>query len=193
MKTLGYISKRQLRRFRELFGATEDGETFPLVDIYRPIQPVGDRVVYECGTNGLVDYCDDSSSSEESNSNNNNNDSSGGSDSADSMEIAEDVTESSNLKYIIASIGGLVSLGCIAVIGGGWHYRRKVTYSKRKLSDHIQLETAVVPEEDSDDDIDAEGAAGDKAKESTEVQRTLIEGDDYGNSNGSTGVQGTLK
>ena len=133
---------------------------------------------------------DDSSSSDDSDSDDYNNDSSGRNDIADSLEIADDVTESANVKYIIASIGGLVCLGCIAVIGGGWHYRRKVTYSKRKLSDHIQLETAVVPEDDSDDDV--EGTDGDKARESTEVHRTLIEGVDHGNSNESTLVQGTL-
>ena len=183
MKTLGCISKHQLSRFRELFGATEDGETFPLVDIYRPIQPVGDRVVYECGTNGLVDYCDDSSSSDES-------DSSGGSDSDSSdssepkkkrkkkkkkkwgrMEITDEVTESANFKWIIGSIAGLVGLICIAVIGGGCHYRQKVMRSKKKLSDHIQLETAVVPEEDSDDDI--ESIDGDKVTELTEIHGSL--------------------
>ena len=191
MKTLGYISKRQLHRFRKLFGATEDGETFPLVDNFRPIQSIDKRVVYECGTNGFVEYRDDKSSSDESDSDDNNNDSSGGSDSADSMEIVEDLTESANVKYIIASIGGLVSLGCIALISGGWHYRRKVTYSKRKLSDHIQLETAVVSEPDSDDG--AEGTDGDKSNESIEVHKTLIEGVDHGNANESTLVQETLK
>ena len=65
MKTLGYMSQRQLNQFRKLLGAKEDGETFPLVDIYRPIQPLGDRVVYECGDDGMVssrgdsDYEDD--------------------------------------------------------------------------------------------------------------------------------------
>ena len=194
MKSLGYISKRQLNRFRQLLGATEDGETFPLVDNSRPIQSIDKRVVYECGTNGLVAYHDDSSSSDESagDSDENKNDSSGGSDSTDSMEIVDDTVASANFQYIIAGVGGLVGLGCIVVVGGGCHYRQKVTYSKGKLSDHIQLETAVVPEEDSDDGADAEGTAGDKAKETTEVHSTLIEGVDHHSSNESTEDQRTF-
>ena len=54
MKTLGYISESQLNRFRALFGAFPNGETWPMVDIFRPIQSMDDRVVYECGENGMV-------------------------------------------------------------------------------------------------------------------------------------------
>lgn len=51
MKTLGCISERQLEKFRSVKGADRNGNTYPLHDIFRPIQEHNytARPIHECG------------------------------------------------------------------------------------------------------------------------------------------------
>merc|ERR1719361_2945150 len=157
LKKLGCISQYQLNQFRTLLGATENGEIFPLINNFRPIQPIDDRFpVYECGggdsptSNGMIGSC-------------------GLSENGDKAQVQDDRTYSRNINYnaataedtsvmiagfnhIIAILAAVVGILCFVLTVGAFYFRGVLIRYERKLSDHIELELqSVLPYQESDD------------------------------------------
>merc|ERR1719361_2201980 len=153
LKKLGCLSHRQLNQFRTLLGATENGEIFPLINNFRPLQPVDDRYpIYECGSGPLISSCGDVVD-------------------GDKAEVQGDLTYSRNINYnaataegsnrslmisgfnhIIAILAAVVGILCFVLTVGAFYFRGVLIRYERKLSDHIELELqSVLPYQESDD------------------------------------------